>query len=177
MSLAAIIFLALALGIDCLIVSFARGLTLKENWLKNSLLLAITMGFFQWFMPFLGYFTTSGFASHIEPYSKWVIFAIFFVFGVKFILEPDENSEKTDMNLTSLIAAGVGTSIDALASGVSIKLSHTPLLPSTFIIGVTAFLLSLTGSALAKTLKNLPSRFLRFLGGGILIVLALKALI
>ena len=55
MSLIDIILLAIALGIDCLIVSFSQGLVFNKNRTVNSLKLAFSMGFFQGFMPCIGY--------------------------------------------------------------------------------------------------------------------------
>ena len=72
-----IVFLALALSIDACVVSFSYGLAFKENFNKNSILLASFTGFFQGLMPLLGYFLTSIVKSYIEPYAKWIIFCIF----------------------------------------------------------------------------------------------------
>ena len=47
MSLIEILFLSIALGIDCCVVSFSQGLIFTANRRKNSFLLALTMGAFQ----------------------------------------------------------------------------------------------------------------------------------
>lgn len=46
MHLIEILFLAAALGVDCLVVSFSQGLVFTRNRTKNSLALALTMGVF-----------------------------------------------------------------------------------------------------------------------------------
>lgn len=179
MSLITIIVLAVALGIDCFVVSFSQGLIFESNRLKTSILLALTMGFFQWLMPFFGYFGTSSIVSYIEPFSKWIIFSIFFILGAKIIKESfeEKEEEKINIDLKCLIGFGIATSIDALATGVSIKLTNTHLFLSALIIGIMSFILSMTGFWLANTFKKIPSRFLEILGGIILIGLACKALI
>ena len=51
MNLVDIIFLAVALSIDAGIVSFSQGIIFVENKRKNSLKLALSVGFFQALMP------------------------------------------------------------------------------------------------------------------------------
>lgn len=179
MSLIGIILLAIALGVDCLVVSFSQGLIYEKNRIKNSLLLAFTMGFFQGFMPFIGYFGASGIISYIKPFSKWIIFGIFLFLGLKFIKEAfeEKEEEKPNISFKCLVSMGIATSIDALASGISIKLSDTSLLLSVVLIGIMSFLLSITGFSLAVFFKKLPSKILEIFGGLILIALAVKALV
>lgn len=179
MSLAAIILLAIALGTDCLVVSFSQGLIYKTDKVRNALLLAVSMGFFQWLMPFIGYFLTNSVFSSIEPFAKWIVFVIFFALGTKLIVESFERSEETTicMNWKCLISMGIATSIDALASGVSIKLSGTPLIFSTLMIGLMSFLMSLFGFSLANFFKKIPSNLLEIFGGLILIGLAVKEIV
>lgn len=179
MSLLSIFLLAIALGMDCLVVSFSQGLIYDSHKLRNSLLLACFMGFFQWLMPFFGYFGTSGISSLIEPYSKWIVFSIFFILGFNFIKESFQKKEtaKLCISFKCLISMGIATSIDALAAGVSIKLSNTPIILSTSIIGLGSFFLSLFGFCLAIFLKKLPSQILEIFGGLILIGLAFKQFI
>ncbi len=47
MSYLEIIFLAIALSIDAMAVSFSYGLSFRENRVKNALLLAVFTGFFK----------------------------------------------------------------------------------------------------------------------------------
>lgn len=87
MNLIDITLLALALGIDCLIVSFSQGLIFNCNRAKNSLNLALTMGLFQGFMPVIGYIGTNSLYKILVPYSTKIVFAIFFILGTRFIME------------------------------------------------------------------------------------------
>ena len=58
MTLFEIIFLAIALGVDCLIVSFSLGLLIRFKRTKISTILALIMGFFQGGMPVITYLLT-----------------------------------------------------------------------------------------------------------------------
>lgn len=179
MSLVEIIILAVALGIDCLVVSFSQGLILTRNRLRNSVVLALTMGLCQGFMPVFGYYGCETVSRYIEPYGKWLVFVIFMFLGIKFIYEAlQEKEEKICcIDFKCLIGMGIATSIDAFAAGISLKLTYTALLMSALIIGIMSFLMSLSGFWSGNFFKKLPSKFLEISAGLILLVLAFKVLI
>ncbi len=179
MNLIDIILLGLALGIDCLVVSFSQGLVFKYNRLKNSLSLALVMGLFQGGMPVIGYVGADYMYKLIVPFSKWIVFGIFFILGVKFIFESFQKKEEVIqcIGLKCLISLGVATSIDALVSGATLRLTHTSLLLSVIIIGLASFMMSIAGFWFGNFIKNIPAKYLEILGGLILILLAIKAIV
>ena len=87
MTLFEIIFLAIALGVDCLIVSFSQGLLIRFKRTKISTILASIMGFFQGGMPLITYLLTGLVYNYIAPFAKLLVFAIFMFLGGKFIIE------------------------------------------------------------------------------------------
>ncbi|MBD5402128.1 hypothetical protein HDR58_04940 [bacterium] len=180
MSLIDIILLAIALGIDCLVVSFSQGLIFNNERRITSLKLAFTMGLFQGLTPFIGYIGTDSLYTLIVPYSKRIVFVIFFIIGMKFILEafkPKEDTEEVKcIGLKCLISLGIATSIDALVSGASIKLTDTNLFLSMLLIGIASFIMSIIGFWSGNFIKNIPSKYLEITGGLILILLAIKSL-
>ena len=178
MSLIDLTLLALALGIDCLVVSFSQGLIFKSNRVKNSMNLALTMGGFQGLMPVIGYIGTNSLAKILSPFSKWIVFGIFFVLGAKFILEAFQPKEEEVeyIGLKCLMSLGLATSIDALVSGASIRLTHTNIYLAVVLIGLASFLMSVIGFWSGNFLKKIPSKYLEITGGVILILLAAKSL-
>ena len=178
MSLVEIIFLAIALGIDCFVASFSQGLILKQNKAKNSLYLAVTMGLFQGLMPIIGYVGTNGLYRLLVPLSKWIVFGIFFELGLKFIIEAFEiqKEEAECIGLKCLIGLGIATSIDALVSGATIMLTHTNLPLACFVIGIASFIMALGGFFIGNYIKKIHPKYLAIAGGVILIILAIKSL-
>lgn len=178
MNLIDLTLLAIALGIDCLVVSFSQGLIFNTNRLKNSILLALVMGIFQGGMPLIGYIGTDYMYKLVVPYSKWIVFGIFFILGLKFILESFKikKEEVQCIGLRCLIGLGIATSIDALVSGSTLRLTETNLLTAGLIIGIISFLMSMAGFWGGNYIKNIPSKYLEISGGIILILLALKAI-
>lgn len=180
MDIVDIILLAIALGIDCLVVSFSQGLIFTSNRRKNSFNLALTMGLFQGLMPIVGYVATAKIYDFLIPYSKWIVFTIFLVLGLHFIAESlsQEGKEKIQcIGFRCLIALGIATSIDALVSGVSLKLTSTNLLYACGLIGFASFIMSVIGFWGGNIIKNIPSKYLQITGGTILIILSLKSLL
>ena len=179
MHITELIFLSFALGIDCLVVSFSQGLIFTKNKTKNSLALAFTVGLAQSIMPLIGYIGIGFLSKYIETYSKWLVFAIFLALGLKFIYESFQEKEKTVccIGLKCLIGLGIATSIDAMAAGISLRLTNAHLLISITMIGLASFFMSICGFWLGNSFKKLPSKYLEIFGGIILIILAIKAVL
>lgn len=171
-------FLAVALAIDACVVSFTYGLVFKENRVKNSLTLAVFVGFFQFLMPVIGYFASNSVSVWLEPISKWLVFGIFLLLGLKFIIEALQVEEKElcCISVRCLFAIAFATSIDALVAGVSLYFSGAKVLFPSILIGVVTFVLSLVGFWSGNFFKRFPSKSLEILGGLILILLAFKSL-
>ena len=163
---------------DCLVVSFSQGLIFTSQRTKNSLRLAVCMGLFQGLMPILGYIGTHGVYDILVPYSSWIVFGIFFIIGMHFITEAISQKEKEQIcciGWKCLIGFSIATSIDALISGVSLRLTSTNMFTACTIIGLASFIMSLFGFWSGNRLKHLPSKYLEILGGLILLILAIKS--
>ena len=175
MTLIDIILLAIALGIDCFVVSFSQGLIFKNNRFKNSFNLALVMGFFQGFMPVIGYVGTNSLYKLIVPFSKWIVFGIFLTLGLKFIVDsftPKEEQVQC-IGWKCLCRLGIATSIDAL---VSVNLIVAPETRASMLVGLVSFLMSICGFYSGNFIKNIPPKYLEITGGVILILLAIKSI-
>lgn len=181
MGITDVILLAIALGLDCLIVSFSQGLIISSARIKNSLLLACVMGLFQGLMPILGYYETWKIHRYIRPYSKEIVCIIFAILGIHFLLEIIRHKkEKEDIKCIGfkcMIAMGFATSIDALVSGISLRLTMTNLFISCTIIGIISFIMSQIGFWSGNVFKNIFPKFWHVVGGVIFVILAVKSIL
>ena len=180
MGIVQILFLALALSIDAMVVSFSQGLIFKKQKRKNSLILAFFLGFFQFLMPILGYFGSLPVYKYLQFINTWIVFIIFMLLGIKFIKEAfDEKEDETICNLSlgCLLAFAIATSIDAFGAGISLCFSHVKVWFPSILIGVVTFINSLLGFWFGYLFKNFPTKYLEIFGGIILIGLAIKAII
>jgi putative Mn2+ efflux pump MntP len=86
-------------------------------------------------------------------------------------------TSSTFIDLKCLIGLGVATSVDALISGASLRLTHTVLWLACLIIGSGSFIMSLTGFWTGNFISNIRPKLLHISGGLILIALAIKSLL
>lgn len=178
MSILDIFILALALSIDASVVSFSNGLVFTQNKRINSLILAVSVGFFQFLMPVIGYFAAQIVSKYVEPYDHWIVFGIFVLLGAKFIKDAfkEEKAEKINCYFcfSYILLISIATSIDALGAGVSLAFTKTGIWFAAIIIGLVTFLNSLLGFWSGYLFKKFPTKYLEITAGLILIALAFK---
>lgn len=175
-----VLILSVSLALDALSVSITEGALVKEKRLSLALKLALTFGLFQSGMALLGVGLNGLFAGTLDQVDHWIAFAIFLLLGLKMIKEGLSEEEKEHAQLTwkVLLLLAIATSIDAGAAGMTLPLLEPAVPLSLALIGVITlgmcFFGTLLGSYLKKTFTKLP---LEVIGGGVLILLAIKALI
>jgi len=175
-----IILLSIALSIDAAVVSFTQGLIFKDNRIKLALTLGFWFGLFQGIMPLIGAYLTGFVYDYISGFSKWIIFIIFTILGLKFIKEAlikgNEQVLKC-LSLSCILLFAISTSIDALAAGVSLRLMNIKLLFPIILIAAVTFINSLIGFSLSEFLKKFDEKYIQIMGGIILILLGVKEII
>lgn len=82
-----VVILAIALSMDAFAVSIGLGSKKVVNAKLLRIKAAIYFGFFQGFMPILGYFSGKGLSSWIEDYAPWIAFILLVLIGGKMIYE------------------------------------------------------------------------------------------
>ena len=185
MGLLDIIFLAIALAMDCFAVSIVSGV-LGGGVLR----MAFLFGFFQAMMPLLGWLGISHFSALLEAYDHWIAFSLLLMIGCNMIREAfsseEEDSGHQHFNpnqLRTQLLLAIATSIDALAVGISFACTgyqqFTQLVPPLVIIGVVSFLFSILGNKLGTRFGKAIARRLKpeLLGGVILILIGVKILV
>ncbi len=172
-----IMLLGCALSIDAAIVSFGYGLAFSSERCKNSFLLAFFTGFFQFLMPYFGYFIADVIYDYIYNAANLIAGLIFLGLGLKFIYDAAKNSSSKKpscLSLNCLFLVAVATSIDAMCAGANICLLGGNIIKSSFLIGFITFVNSLVAFYSSNFFKRLNSKILEILSGAILIVLAIK---
>lgn len=185
MSLIDIIFLALALAMDCFTVSIVSGVIIRKYILSVILRMAVLFGLFQAMMPFIGWLGTSYFSHYLESVDHWIAFGLLAFLGGKMIKDSFGSEEEAHFDpskLTSQLLFAVATSIDALAVGISfaclgyknIEQLTLPLI----VIGVCSFVMSILGNILGVMCgKSIVKRLKpEFIGGVILLLIGFRIL-
>lgn len=181
MDIITIILTGVGLAMDASAVSIAKGMCLrKEETIKYAFIFALTFGFFQGFMPFLGYVGGTQFASYISNIDHWIAFVLLLLIGINMIRESFEKKDDNcdiSISLKDVLILGIATSIDALAVGVSFAFLNVNILVACLIIGIVTFILSFICVLSGKRLGNIFQKYAEIFGGAILIFLGIKILI
>jgi len=133
-------------------------------------------------MPALGWLAGRTVVELVADYDHWVVFGLLAAIGGKMIWEAthSDNGRGKDVDITKgwlLLTLSLATSIDALAVGLSFAFLEVDIVLACFVIGVIAFLASLTGFLLSKKLGVLVGEKAEIIGGVILIIIGLRLLL
>ena len=176
-----LLFIAIALAMDSVAVSIASGAKFKTTiTLLTTLKIALFFGFFQGFMPLLGYFIGSSFASYVDEYDHFIAFIILLYLGYNMIkegLEDDIEDEVSNLKTKTLVMLSIATSIDALAVGITFSFEAVSILYAVSLIAAVTFVLCVIAVNIGKKLGGFLESKAEFLGGGILILLGFKILL
>ena len=182
-----LLFLSLALAMDCFTVSIVSGVILRRPAGAAMVRMAFLFGLFQAAMPLLGWLGTIHFSHYLEAIDHWVAFALLMFVGGKMVKESfSETGGEPSFNpllLHTQLLLAVATSIDALAIGISMAcLGYSNMQQLTFpllLIGITSLLLSLAGYWLGVRFGRAVARRLRpeLLGGLVLMFIGVKVLL
>ncbi len=178
MSFVEIFLIALALAMDAFAVSIASGTNSNFKGNRAYLRLAFHLGWFQFLMPVIGWFTGSTFSSYISSFDHWIALVLLSYVGLKMIKSAFAKEENKGMKDPSkgkmLVLLSVATSIDALAIGFSIALLGIDIWYPAIIIGIVTGTLSFIGIKAGNFLGNKFGKIMEFFGGLILIAIGIK---
>lgn len=185
MSIVEIIFLAIALAMDCFTVSVTCGLIQRRFFLSTMLITSLMFGLFQSIMPILGWLGINIFNKVVQQWDHWIAFGLLAFLGCKMIIEGlKTNTEEKHFNPANFkvtLTMALATSVDAFAVGLSFGLLGMNTLSSIIlpivIIGIISFILSIIGYLAGIKLGYLLKFPIEAVGGLILIGIGIKILI
>lgn len=170
------LLLAVALAMDALAVALTQGARFRPG-LGGAAVIAVTFGAFQAVMPLIGWGIGAVAFAYVEAVDHWIAFGLLSFLGVRMLgghVGEDEAMRK--LTGTALLVAGLATSIDALAAGITLPtLDASPWIAVALIGAVTA-VMSAGGVALGRVVGDRWGRWAERAGGVILIALGCKIL-
>ena len=184
MDVFAAISLGAALGCDAAAVSISCALAGKPK-LRSASVYALSFGSFQTLMSVLGWSIGKVGSSAFFKYDHILSFGILLALGIKMLY--DSAVSKSDKNikpddLKQVLLLSLATSIDALASGVTLNVSVSAvnafyMLISVSIIGAVTFFMSFSTFLLCRSFSFLKPNHAELCGGVVLIIIAIKTLL
>lgn len=180
MDLLTVFLIALGLAMDAFAVSVTSGITMLRPGFRSAFPIALTFGFFQGFMPVVGWLAASSFARYVESFDHWIAFGLLSFIGFRMISHSGKGEAEgcfDPLDFWVLLMLAVATSIDALAIGISFAFLQVSVVVPVLVIAAVTFLTSLLGVFLGKRWGHLFGNKVEVLGGLILVGIGLKILL
>ncbi|MDD8031687.1 MAG: manganese efflux pump MntP family protein [Acidobacteriota bacterium] len=173
--------ISLALAVDAFAVTVGLACSLNGLNRRQVFRLAFSFGFFQFLMPILGWLIGDQLQKLISRYDHWVAFGLLLLVGVKMVVESFRSEEEKykDNDPTKgwpLLILALATSLDALATGLSLPVLGLNLWVASPVIGLTAFALTVLASRIGPAMGRVFGRRAELAGGLILVMIGLKIL-
>jgi len=178
LELPALLATSIALGTDAFAVAAAVAASLEKLTIRHTFRLTWHFGFFQSMMIISGWFGGEWISQWLFGLNCWIAGGILSALGINMIIESlKEDGRETNFDPTrgwSLVGLSVATSIDALAVGLTFGLVGLDVAFPAFLIGVTAFFMTLFGALLGKTAGVHLGEWAERIGGLVLIAMGIK---
>lgn len=181
MDLFTIVLIAVGLAMDAFAVSITCGFQLEPPRRFNALKIAFSFGFFQAFMPVLGWIAGRTLSGYIRAYDHWLAFGLLTIIGSRMLyaaIRSDVCKPIIDPGrFRILLGLSIATSIDALAVGITFAFLSVHIITPILIIGLVTFGVSIFGILMGYKLGYILGRKVEILGGLVLIGIGIKILI
>lgn len=196
MSLFTLITLAFAMSMDSFTVALSQGTKLQRPSYWQAIKIGLLFGMVEGITPLIGWIIGNITSKWIEQLDHWIAFILLSGLGLKILHEafshrPDEephdekNKSKTQKNVehtkvkTSiwvLIMTAIGTSIDAMAIGLSLAFLTVNIWLAALMIGIATTIMATSGILLGHLLGSKIGRSAEIFGGTVLIIIGTSIL-
>lgn len=177
----ALLLLAFSMSTDAFSVAVSKGASLKNPRFTEALRMGIIFGAIEAITPIIGWFighsaTSFVDASFVEAWDHWIAFIILFGLGLYMLYEGFKpSSEKAEApsrhSFFKIVLTAFGTSIDAMAIGVSLAFIEVNILLAAGLIGLATAVMVTIGVMLGKVLGSLIGHKAELFGGLMLIAI------
>ncbi|SNT70392.1 manganese efflux pump MntP family protein [Psychrobacter sp. LV10R520-6] len=172
----ALLLLALSMSTDAFSVAISKGASLKNPRFTEALRIGLIFGTVEAITPIIGWFIGHSAASFVESWDHWIAFTILVVLGLHMIyegLKPSSEREEAPSrhSFFKLALTAFGTSIDAMAIGISLAFIEVNILLAAGLIGLATTIMVTLGVMLGKVLGSLLGHKTEIFGGLTLIAI------
>ena len=175
----ALLLLAFSMSTDAFSVAISKGASLKNPRFTEAFRMGVIFGTIEAITPIIGWLighSATSFidASFIEAWDHWVAFVILFALGLHMLYEgmkPSDEAAPSRHSFFKLALTAFGTSIDAMAVGVSLAFVKVNILLAAGLIGLATTVMVTLGVMLGKVLGSLIGHRAEVFGGVMLIAI------
>lgn len=169
------IAIAFSMSADAFAASLAKGAALKRVNLREALRTGMIFGVIETLTPLLGWAAGLAASRFVAAIDHWIAFALLAGIGVHMIYcglfarEEEQEERPKQHSFLVLCATAVGTSIDALAVGVTLALIGADIVVTALAIGFTTFMMTSLGVLIGRRIGARLGKSAEALGGVLLI--------
>ena len=178
MSPAAVFLLSISMSADSFAVSVGRGTLSCRAKLLEVAKTGAVFAVVQALTPMIGWLIGSTAAGWVSRYDHWIAFGLLAIVGLHMVYEAltaDEAAAPQETQMTSrwmLLATAFGTSIDAMAIGLSLALinfSFPNIVGLSLAIGLATFVMSSAGLLVGKVIGDKFGKYAVVVAGFVLL--------
>lgn len=181
MDFVTVIIIAIGLSFDSFAVSLGCGTAQAGIGFKRAAGVASVLALFQGLLPLLGFYLGYMVSDYVRAVDHWIAFALLGFLGIRMISEGikkrEEKREEFALTGRRVISMAIGTSIDALAVGVSFAFLYNSIWFEALIIGVVTFIASMIAIRIGKSAGPRLGKNAEVAGGVLLIGIGIKILL
>ena len=181
MAFLSVLFLALSMSADAFAAALGKGARLDRPSWREALRTGLIFGSIEAITPVIGWALGRGASRYIAAFDHWIAFALLCVIGGKMLWDslrrhPEEEKPQRH-TLMVLVVTAIGTSIDALAVGVTLALIDASIIVNALAIGAATFTMVTIGVMTGRVLGEKFGRIAEGAGGVVLIAIGSKILL
>lgn len=172
----ALSLLAFSMSTDAFSVAIGKGASLKNPRFSEALRVGLIFGVIEGITPIIGWLIGNSAASYVEAWDHWIAFTLLVALGMHMLyegLKPDDekgNSAPRHSFFKTALTA-FGTSIDAMAVGISLAFIEVNILLAAGLIGLATTIMVTLGIMLGKVVGSILGHKAEIMGGVTLIAI------
>ena len=177
MSPFSIVLIGMAMATDAFAASVVKGAAMHRPSLPLALRTGVLFGVIEAVTPLIGWLLGQAASRYISAWDHWIAFVVLGLLGLHMIwhgIHEDPEGESTSARRTgfwAMTATALGTSIDAMAVGVSLAFLDAPILLVAAVIGLCTMVMVTVGIMLGRALGVVVGKRAELVGGVVMILI------
>lgn len=173
--------LAVSMSVDAFAVSVGRGAAIGRPRFSETLRTGAVFGVVEAITPVIGWAAGVAASRVVEAVDHWIAFALLAAVGLHMLFsalaKKEQDQAPVGRSVTVLVATAIGTSLDAMAVGVSLAFLDVNILVIAVAIGLATFLMSSGGMMVGRLIGERFGRVAEAVAGVALVGLGASILV
>jgi Predicted membrane protein len=170
-----IVLIGLAMSTDAFAAAVGKGASMQHPRFSHALRAGLIFGVIEGLTPVIGWLLGNAASRYVTAWDHWIAFTVLGLLGLHMIWhgirdDGDEDASRRT-GAWALAVTAVGTSIDAMAVGVSLAFLDVPILAVATVIGLCTLVMATAGIMLGRVLGVLAGKRAELVGGVIMLVI------